>query len=132
MAETMVCPECDEEVPSEYNYCRHCGTDLNGATGTGEGDRPLCPECDAEVDPSRNFCRLCGAGLSDSSVSVDEDDGTGEVDTESRFEALRSAVERTRSSTSETDAETEQSEEGAQDDDDEMSSQPFEPSDDQS
>lgn len=61
-----ICPECGSEIPSDSEFCHHCGRiDTNrmriaddGSLQQGDG---VCGRCGAALGPDDLFCRDCGA-----------------------------------------------------------------------
>ncbi|HAQ28237.1 MAG TPA: hypothetical protein DCQ76_00405 [Ruminococcaceae bacterium] len=47
---TVVCPNCKEQIAADSKFCNHCGTKLNNT----------CPACGAVLPPESAFCPKCG------------------------------------------------------------------------
>jgi predicted amidophosphoribosyltransferase len=50
-----VCPSCSKELPTEANFCLHCGYKLD--------TRLKCPHCSAQLIPGSKFCGECGKAI---------------------------------------------------------------------
>ena len=53
MQQTLICPKCGSQNPSDYRFCGACGTRLV----------LHCPYCGASVSTEHRFCGNCGAAL---------------------------------------------------------------------
>jgi predicted amidophosphoribosyltransferase len=49
------CPTCRTQVPSSYNYCYNCGTNLRQPVIL-----KICPKCKNKIAASAKFCPECG------------------------------------------------------------------------
>lgn len=71
------CPDCDNSVPADARFCRHCGAALRPqlssppalpgpqreASQQAFDARPACSRCGVEATSDQKFCRGCGAAL---------------------------------------------------------------------
>ena len=51
---TVLCPNCNSELPEEALFCPECGSPIN---------QHLCPKCGAPASPTADICQSCGAWL---------------------------------------------------------------------
>jgi predicted amidophosphoribosyltransferase len=47
-----LCPTCGKELPTEADFCLHCGARLDA--------KMKCPHCSAELILGSKFCGECG------------------------------------------------------------------------
>src|SRR5262245_28827161 len=56
----MICPQCQQETPSDAAFCPKCGAKLHVG----------CPQCGAATAPDDNFCRKCGTRVTVPTLST--------------------------------------------------------------
>ena len=54
------CEQCDEQYPSEYAFCKTCGSSLANFEGTVR----ICPSCGTGSPEVYRFCQACGSSMS--------------------------------------------------------------------
>jgi len=60
---TITCPDCDQELDADANFCVDCGADVQDITPGADGSLEACPSCDTAVDDDASFCVNCGENL---------------------------------------------------------------------
>lgn len=59
--ETRRCPSCDKLIGTDYNFCIHCGFQLDEVLSSKKSIR--CPSCGADNNPENIGCEKCGCIL---------------------------------------------------------------------
>ncbi|KAA9397933.1 FHA domain-containing protein [Haloarcula sp. CBA1130] len=85
---TITCPDCDQELDADANFCVSCGADVQDITPGDDGSLDACPSCDTAVDDDASFCVNCGEDL---------DAHRGESDTSTADSAGSSTTDETAS-----------------------------------
>lgn len=71
---TVVCPNCNAEIPKDSLFCNVCGAKVNGNYSDAVPTGKSCYRCSEPVKDGQEYCTNCGARLTGTEQGVYYDD----------------------------------------------------------